>query len=135
MAPRAAFLSFRFGPTDGVSVVARTWMAAFERFGFDVVTVTGDGGSDRTVPGLGIVDPDAGTDLPGPDRALLDKALSDSDLVVVENLLPIPLTPPASRVTARLLAGRPALIHPHAPPWHRERFSHITELPATDPAW
>ena len=38
MAPRAAFLSFRFGLTDGVSVVARTWMDAFTEFGFDIVT-------------------------------------------------------------------------------------------------
>jgi len=135
MAPRAAFVSFRFGPTDGVSVVARTWMAAFEHFGFDVVTVTGDEGSDRTVPGLGIVDPGAETESEPPDRAQLDKALSDADLVVVENLLTIPLNLPASRVTAQVLAGRPALVHHHDPPWHRERFAHITELPATDPAW
>ena len=26
-------------------------------------------------------------------------------------------------------------VHHHDPPWHRERFAHITELPATDPAW
>ena len=97
MAPRAAFVSFRFGPTDGVSVVARTWMAAFEHFGFDVVTVTGDEGSDRTVPGLGIVDPGAETESEPPDRAQLDKALSDADLVVVENLLTIPLNLPGVR--------------------------------------
>jgi glycosyltransferase involved in cell wall biosynthesis len=61
--------------------------------------------------------------------------LADVDLVVVENLLTIPLNLVASRAVARVLAGRPALVHHHDPPWHRARFAHITELPATDPAW
>src|SRR6476469_602585 len=102
MAPCAAFTSFRFGRTDGVSVVARTWMEAFESFGFDVVTVTGDADSDRPVDGLGI----PGADHPGepnPDSDQLAKALSDVDLVVVENLLTIPLNLPASRAVARAL--------------------------------
>jgi mannosylglucosylglycerate synthase len=42
---------------------------------------------------------------------------------------------PASRVAATVLAGRPALLHHHDPPWQRERFAHVDELPATDPAW
>ena len=63
-------------------------------------------------------------------------ALADVDLVVVENLLTIPLNLAASRIGgAGLLAGRPALLHHHDPPWHRARFAHITELPASDPAW
>jgi len=146
MAPRAAFLSFRFGVTDGVSVVARTWMDAFEQFGFDVVSVTGERGAHRTVAGLGLVPGlrgealDAGEEL---DEAALEAvieaslriALDDVDLVVVENLLTIPLNLPASRAAARVLAGRPALLHHHDPPWHRERFAHVTELPASDPAW
>ena len=53
-APLAAFLSFRFGATDGVSVVTRTWIAAFESFGFRVVTIAGNGDADRLVPGLEI---------------------------------------------------------------------------------
>lgn len=130
MAPRAAFVSFRFGLTDGVSVVARTWMDAFEQFGFDVVTVTGAPSAHRTVPGLGLdATPDADTE------AQLVAALDDVDLVVVENLLTIPMNLPASRLLAKVLAGRPALLHHHDPPWHRERYAHIDELPATDPAW
>jgi glycosyltransferase involved in cell wall biosynthesis len=135
MAKRAAFLSFRFGLTDGVSVVARTWMDAFEEFGFEVFTVTGDASADRTVLGLGLTStPDSAvTELELTDS--LTQALSDADLVVVENLLTIPMNLAASRVAAKVLAGRPALLHHHDPPWHRERFAHITELPATDPAW
>ena len=62
-------------------------------------------------------------------------ALADADLVVVENLGTIPLNLPASRVVNEVLAGRPAIFHHHDPPWQRERFAHITELPADDPAW
>ena len=141
MSPRAAFVSFRFGDTDGVSVVARTWMSAFRDVGYDVVTVTGDGHADRTVEGIGIGS-DIGTDADAAERGRedelaerLEATLADVDLVVVENLLTIPLNLPASRSLARVLRGRPALVHHHDPPWHRERFAHIDELPATDPAW
>jgi glycosyltransferase involved in cell wall biosynthesis len=136
MAPRAAFLSFRFGATDGVSVVARTWMHAMDAMGFDVVTVTGSPTEatpfpSRVVDGLGL-EPAAGDrDLDAPLAATLD----DVDLVVVENLLTIPINLVASAAAARVLAGRPTLVHHHDPPWHRARFAHITELPAADPAW
>ncbi|MEX0768618.1 MAG: hypothetical protein WD029_09120, partial [Microthrixaceae bacterium] len=136
MAKRAAFLSFRFGLTDGVSVVARTWMDAFTEFGFEVLTVTGEAESDRTVPGLGLGHATSGsTDLEAGLEAALGAALADADLVVVENLLTIPMNLAASSAAAKVLAARPALLHHHDPPWHRERFAHITELPATDPAW
>ncbi|MEI7886068.1 MAG: glycosyltransferase family 4 protein [Actinomycetes bacterium] len=146
MATRAAFLSFRFGLTDGVSVVARTWMDAFEEFGFEVLTVTGEVTADRTVPGLGLpsnaeIHAGVGTPAvpPTPSETALEialtEALVDADLVVVENLLTIPMNLAASRAAAKVLAGRPALLHHHDPPWHRDRFAHITELPATNPAW
>ncbi len=129
-------MSFRFGATDGVSVVARTWMDALAAMGADVVTVTG-GPTDatpypnRVVDGLGLDDA-----LPAEQiEPTLRAALDDVDLAVVENLLTIPMNLAASRATASVLAGRPALVHHHDPPWHRARYSHITELPATDPAW
>jgi glycosyltransferase involved in cell wall biosynthesis len=136
MAPRAAFLSFRFGATDGVSVVARTWMDAMDAMGFDVVTVTGSPTRatpypSRVVEGIGLEPAADGGDLDAPLAASLD----DVDIVVVENLLTIPINLPASAAAARVLAGRPAIVHHHDPPWHRARFAHITELPATDPAW
>ena len=133
MAPVAAFLSFRFGPTDGVSAVARTWQDAFDSFGFDTVTVAGEGEADRLVTGFGLaVDQDTPDQ---PDVEGMEVALADVDLVVVENLLTIPMNLPASAAAAKVLAGRPALLHHHDPPWHRARFAHITELPADDPAW
>jgi hypothetical protein len=114
-----AFLSFRLGLSDGVSIVTANWAQAFERLGFETRLVAADGPVDVTVAGLGIgaVDP--------PSSAELSAALSDVDLVVVENLLSIPLNLPASRVVADVLAGRPAIIHHHDPPWQRERFDHI----------
>ena len=47
-----AFVSFRLGLTDGVSVVTGHWQRAVESMGFDTVTVAGEGPVDRTVAGL-----------------------------------------------------------------------------------
>lgn len=127
--PSAAFVSFRLGMADGVSVVARNWQRALEQLGYAVHTVAGEGPVDRTVPGLaiGATDP--------PDRNELSAALADADLVVVENLCTIPLNLPAARTTAEILRGRPAILHHHDPPWQREHWAHVTELPPDDTAW
>ncbi len=127
--PTCAFLSFRLGLTDGVSVVAAAWASAFERIGFETYTIAGAGPVDVTVPGLAIAAELA------PEPAELEDALAGSDVVVVENLLSIPLNLPASRVVASVLAGRPAILHHHDPPWQRERFAHVRELPPDDPTW
>ena len=127
--PAVAFLSFRLGGTDGVSVVAETWRRTFEQLGFRTTTIGGQGPVDHLVPGLAL---DASEP---PDPTELERALDGAELVVVENLLTIPMNLPASRVTAQVLRGRPALLHHHDPPWHRARFAHITEVPADDPAW
>jgi glycosyltransferase involved in cell wall biosynthesis len=146
--PTCAIVSFRLGLTDGVSIVAAAWADALRSFGFDVVTVAGEGPVDRTVAGLAF-DPDDRSDPVGPgagatdrtddrDAALareLEGVLRDADLVVVENLCTIPLNLPAARATAKVLAGRPAVLHHHDPPWQRDRFAHVTELPPTDPVW
>jgi glycosyltransferase involved in cell wall biosynthesis len=127
--PRAAIVSFRLGLTDGVSIVAESWRTALGDLGFDVVTVAGEGPVDRTLAGLAIDAPDA------PTIGEVREALDDADLVVVENLLTIPLNLPAARAVAAALRGRPAILHHHDPPWQRERFAHVTELPPDDPAW
>jgi glycosyltransferase involved in cell wall biosynthesis len=127
--PRCAIVSFRLGHADGVSVVAETWADSLRAFGFDVVTVAGDGPVDIVVPGLAI---DAAAP---PSQDDVRAALRDVDLVVVENLLTIPLNLPASRVLAHELRGRPALLHHHDPRWQRDAFAHVTELPIDDPAW
>jgi glycosyltransferase involved in cell wall biosynthesis len=127
--PTAAFISFRLGRSDGVSVVAATWMRCLRTLGFEITTVAGDGTADILIAGLAL---DAHEPPPVADVAA---ALAGADLVVVENLLTIPLHLDASEVVAQVLAGRPAVLHHHDPPWQRERFAHITRLPATDPAW
>jgi glycosyltransferase involved in cell wall biosynthesis len=125
----AAILSFRLGLTDGVSIVARSWADALRDMGFDIVTVAGEGPVDRIVSGLAI---DAAEPPPAGE---VEDVLADADLVVVENLCTIPLNLAAARVVAEVLRGRPAVLHHHDPPWQRERFASITELPPTDPAW
>ena len=127
--PRCAIVSFRLGLTDGVSVVAATWQQALTDLGFEPYTVAGEGPVDVTVAGLAI---DAAEP---PTTSELESVLADADLVVVENLLTIPLNLSASRALASVLRGRPAVMHHHDPPWQRERFAHITELPESDPAW
>jgi glycosyltransferase involved in cell wall biosynthesis len=126
---RCALLSFRLGLSDGVSVVAAAWQRALESLGYDTVTVAGEGPVDRHVAGLAIdaVEP--------PSTGELEAALADVDLVVVENLLTIPMNLEASRVVAAVLRDRPAVLHHHDPPWQRERYAHVTELPVDDPAW
>ncbi len=125
MTATAAILSFRLGRADGVSVGAERWREALGGLGFVMLTVAGDGPVDRLVPGLAI---DA------TEEATLDQvksALDGVDLVVVENLLTIPMNLAASRVVAEVLHGRPAILHHHDPPWQRERFAEVTELPPT----
>lgn len=124
-----AVLSFRLGLTDGVSVVADRWARALREIGFDVYTVAGEGPVDVTVPGLAIEAPEP------PADEEVEKALVEADLVVVENLLSIPANLDASRVVARVLRGRPALLHHHDPPWQRPQHAHVTELPPDDPEW
>ena len=126
---KCAFISFRLGMADGVSVVARNWQRAIEQLGFEVSTVAGEGPVDRTVPGLSIT----ATHPPSPTE--LAEALTEADLVVVENLCTIPLNLKAARTTAAVLRARPTIMHHHDPPWQRERFAHITELPIDDTAW
>ena len=115
VAPLAAFLSFRLGFTDGVSVVAEQWQRAFEELGWRTTTVGGGGIVNHLVPGLAIGATTSAT------RTELDEALEGADLVIVENLLTIPMNLDASAAVADALRGRPALLHHHDPPWQRER--------------
>jgi len=115
--PTAALLSFRLGGTDGVAIEAAKWQRALEVLGFDTYTVAGGGAVDVTVPGLSI------GALGGPDHGALCDALSRADLVIVENLCSLPLNPAAWEMVARILAGRPAVLHHHDLPWQRPQFS------------
>ncbi len=127
--PSAAFVSFRLGGADGVSVVASTWMRAFAELGWDVWSIAGNGPADVSIAWLGI---DGGG---VPEAADVKAAVDGAHLVVVENVLTIPINLAASLAVAEALRGRPALLHHHDPPWQRRRFAHVTDLPADDPAW
>lgn len=127
--PLCAIVSFRLGLSDGVSIVAASWARALGSFGFDVVTVAGEGPVDRPVPGLAL------SAEVSPSDAEVVAAMADADLVIVENLCTIPLNLPAARIVARTLRGRPAVLHHHDPAWQRPKFADVTELPPTNPAW
>ena len=104
---RVAFCTFRLGGRDGVSVEAAKWQRAFAELGWDVTTVAGSGTADWIIPGLAL---DAAAP---PDRIDVEDALAGSDLVVVDNLLSLPLNPPATAMVADVLRGRPALLRHH----------------------
>jgi mannosylglucosylglycerate synthase len=126
---QAAVVSFRLGAADGVSVEAAKWVAALQRLGWTVRTVAGAGHADLILPGL---DLDAGR----PPRAGdLTRALDGADVVVVENLLSLPRNLAAARVLARVLAGRPAVLHHHDLPWQRVPQLRARHWPPDDPAW
>ncbi|MBA2496575.1 MAG: glycosyltransferase [Acidimicrobiia bacterium] len=129
MTPVAAFVSFRLGGNDGVSVAAESWRRVLHGLGFTTRTIAGEGPVDVIVPGLAI----EAAAPPADDE--VGAALDGVDLVVVENLLTIPMNLPASRVVARVLRGRPSILHHYDPAWQRARFLEVTELPPDDPAW
>jgi glycosyltransferase involved in cell wall biosynthesis len=128
-APIAAFVSFRLGGSDGVSIEAAKWETALASLGYATRRVAGeilDAGraDDAVIPELGI-EP---LGEPSPDAVAV--ALAGADLVVVENLLSLPLNLPAARVVAKVLAGRPrVLLRHHDLPWQRERFAGVDDLP------
>ncbi len=127
--PVCAIVSFRLGLSDGVSVIAAGWQRALTDLGFVVTTVAGEGPVDRLLPGLAI----GATEPPADDE--LRAAFDGADVVVVENLCTIPLNLPAARAVGRVLAGRPAVLHHHDPPWQLPQHAHVTELPLDDLAW
>jgi glycosyltransferase involved in cell wall biosynthesis len=113
-----------------VSVVAGHWSEALRRLGLRVRSVAGDGRADRLLPGLGM---DAA---PGPGLGgRLAEALDGAGLVVVENVCSLPRNREAAAVLARVLAGRPAILHHHDLPWQREGFGDLPGWPPDDPAW
>ncbi|HUQ63193.1 MAG TPA: hypothetical protein VM121_05535 [Acidimicrobiales bacterium] len=124
-----AVISFRLNGPDGVSVEAAKWAGAFDRLGAHVVTVAGEGTADRIVPGLAMADA-----IP-PDVGAVEAVLEDADLVVVENLCSLPLNRPAADIVAKVLVGRPAILHHHDLPWQRPRDREIPDFPPTDDRW
>jgi glycosyltransferase involved in cell wall biosynthesis len=125
--PVVAFVSFRLGGTDGVSIETAKWADAFRWLGFEVTTVAGSGPVDHLVPGLGIAAAQP------PARADVELALAGADVVIVENLCSLPLNRAAAAVVAEVCRGRPAVLHDHDLAWQRPDLG--TEPPPDDPRW
>lgn len=126
----AAVVSFRLGGTDGVSVEAAKWTWALRELGFSVRSVAGEGeGLDVRIPGLA-----RGAASPPPPRAV-EEAIGDVDLVVVENLLSLPLNPPAGAVVSSVLRGRPAVLRHHDLAWQRPQFAGLGYEVPDDRHW
>ena len=133
MQPVATMLSFRLGGTDGVSVEAEKWSGALAQLGFDVRRVAGEipgvpRSGDTTLAWLAI---DATLD-PVPDE--LERSLTGSDLVVVENLCSLPLNARAAATATRVLAafidaGGRVLFHHHDLTWQRPTTAHVVGYP------
>ena len=121
-------MSFRLGGQDGVAVEAAKWQRVLAERGFATFTVAGEGAPDVVVPGLAMDAPSP------PGDADLRAALSGADLVVVENLCSLPLNPGAMACAARVLAGRPAILHHHDLPWQRPALRGRPP-PPSNPAW
>jgi len=123
-----AFVSYRLGGTDGVSIEAAKWGRAFGQLGAGVTTVAGSGCPDRLIAGLGA---DA-SELP--DMKALEAAIDVADLVVVENCFSLPLNPQVAPALAELLADRPAVLRHHDLAWQRLRYRQAPP-PRDDAAW
>lgn len=126
---RVAIVSYRLGGADGVSVEAAKWAWALRQLGLEVSLVAGAGPTGvEVVEGLGLSATNA------VDRNGLQRALGDSDVVVVENMCSLPLNPAAGEAVAAELRGRPAILHHHDLPWHRTDTKDAP-IPPDDPAW
>ena len=125
-----AFVSFRFGDADGVSIEAAKWEAAFAGLGWLTYRVAGEGRADHLLPGLRMGAPEA------PTADEIGDALARAELVVVENLCSLPLNPAATAAVVAAIEGRPALLHHHDLAWQRPNPPPTApDLPPDDPAW
>ena len=111
-----------------MSIEAAKWEWAFDRLGFDILTVAGEGTADVVLPGLAMAAPEP------PSARELTNALAAADLVIVENLCSLPLNPPARDVLAEVLRGRRAILHHHDLPWQRAHLAHL-DGPPDDASW
>ena len=133
--PVAAFVSYRLGGTDGVSVEARKWEWALGELGFATRRIAGElegfRPDDVWLPFLAI-DPVAGA-TPQPDAS--DAAIAGADLVVVANLCSLPLNLDAARLAANVLADHEGRVpfHHHDLAWERARFADVDDLPPDRP--
>ena len=125
---RIAFVSFRLGLTDGVSIEAEKWAVALRSLGHEIVTVAGEGPVDHLLPGIAI---DAEVD---PDVTELIRILDSVDTVIVENLASLPLNLDARDAVYSALRDRPAIFRHHDLAWQRTHLAHL-DGPAHHGPW
>ncbi|MHB1208959.1 MAG: glycosyltransferase [Acidimicrobiales bacterium] len=123
-----SILSFRLGASDGVSIESAKWIAALRQLGHDVRTIAGDGVADVILDGLAI----EATSPPSRDE--LRAAVDESDLIIVENLVSLPLNVRARDVVYQVLHERRAILHHHDLAWQRAHLAHL-EGPRDEPLW
>jgi glycosyltransferase involved in cell wall biosynthesis len=121
-------VSFRLGAHDGVSIEAQKWIDAFKELGHRVSTLAGEGDADVVMPELAI----GATTAPSLDA--ISRVVADTDLVIVENLVSLPLNVAARDVLYRALNGRHALYRHHDLPWQRMQWQGF-EGPRDQATW
>ena len=125
---RIAFVSFRLGGNDGVSIEAQKWKDALLSLGHEVIEIAGEGPVDVEVPGLAM-----GATSP-PTRTELTKVFEGVDLVIVENVASLPLNVAAREVLYSVLEGRRVIFRHHDLAWQREHLAHL-DGPRDAPGW
>ena len=124
MSLRVAFVSFRLGDGDGVSVEAEKWRAACADLGHTTYRVAGlIPGARREVGDVVIPELHYRPEPRPVPAARLRDALAPADVVVVENVFGLPLHPDLAAVLVRLLVDRPAIGHHHDLPDQRAQFA------------
>jgi glycosyltransferase involved in cell wall biosynthesis len=125
---RIAFVSFRLGGNDGVSIEAQKWKDALLSLGHEVIEVAGEGPVDVVIPGLTM----AAT--APPTLTELTKVFEGVDLVIVENVASLPLNVAAREVLYSVLEGRRVIFRHHDLAWQREHLAHL-DGPRDAPGW
>lgn len=115
--------------SDGVSIVTDSWRAVLESLGWEVQYIAGEGKTEITIDSLRL-------DSTQPvNEEALSASLDDSDLIIAENILTIPMNLKVSRGVKQVLTKKRVVVHHHDPPWQRDRFKSIDELPYKNPNW
>lgn len=125
---RLVVVSYRLGGSDGVSIEAAKWIAAFRQLGHDVSTCAGSGVADVVLPQLAMHASSP------PSRDDLDRVIEGADVVVVENVVSLPFNVAARDVLYEVLDGRRTIFHHHDLPWQRPQWLN-EPAPRDSPTW